>query len=42
VSGRRQITALAAPSATLMALACHGTIPADSLLDGDVQVIVAR
>jgi hypothetical protein len=25
-----------------MALACHGTIPADSLLDGDVQVIVAQ
>ncbi|MBU2168857.1 MAG: hypothetical protein KKF88_13605 [Alphaproteobacteria bacterium] len=31
-----------APSATIMALACNGTIPADSLLEGDVQAIVTQ
>ncbi len=31
-----------APSAIVMALACNGTIPADSLLEGDVQTIVTQ
>jgi hypothetical protein len=31
-----------APSAIIMALACNGTIPADSLLEGDVQAIVTQ
>ena len=31
-----------APSAIVMDLACNGTIPADSELEGDVQTIVTQ